>query len=75
LPPFISEPFVFSSAKYVKIKTYKTIILPVVSYGCETWSLTLREEHRRKVFKSRVQRRIFGLKMDEIIGGRRQLHN
>jgi hypothetical protein len=44
----------------VKIKIYKTIILPVVLYGCETWSLTLREEHRLRVFENRVLRRIFG---------------
>jgi hypothetical protein len=43
-----------------KIKIYKTIILPVVLYGCETWSLTLREEHRLRVFENRVLRRIFG---------------
>jgi hypothetical protein len=43
----------------VKVKIHKTIILPVVSYGCETWSLTLREEHRLRVFENRVLRRIF----------------
>jgi hypothetical protein len=46
----------------VKVKIYKTIILPVVLYGCETWSLTLREEHRLKVFENRVLRRKFGLR-------------
>jgi hypothetical protein len=50
----------------VKIKIYKTIILPVVLYGCETWSLTLREEHRLRVFENRVLRRIFGTKRDEV---------
>jgi hypothetical protein len=45
---------------------YKTIILPVVLYGCETWSLTLREEHRSRVFENRVLRRIFGPKWDEV---------
>jgi hypothetical protein len=45
---------------------YKTIILLVVLYGCETWSLTLREEHRLRVFENRVLRRIFGLKRDEV---------
>jgi hypothetical protein len=45
-----------------KNKTYKTVILPVVLYGCETWSLTLREEHRLRVFENRVLRRIFGPK-------------
>jgi hypothetical protein len=59
----------------VKIKIYKTIILPVVLYGCETWSLTLREEHRMRVFENRVLRRIFGPKRDEVTGGWRKLHN
>jgi hypothetical protein len=45
---------------------YKTIILPVVQYGCETWSLTLREEHRLRVFENRVLRRIFGPKREEV---------
>jgi hypothetical protein len=49
----------------VKIKIYKTIIIPVVLYGCETWSLTLREEHRLRVFENRVLRRIFGPKRDK----------
>jgi hypothetical protein len=49
----------------VKIKIYKTIILPVVLYGCETLSLTLREEHRLRVFEDRVLRRIFGPKRDK----------
>jgi hypothetical protein len=50
--------------KNVKIKIYKTIILPVVLYGCETWSLKLTEEHTLKVFEKRVLRRIFGPKRD-----------
>jgi hypothetical protein len=53
--------------------TYKTIILPVVLFG--TWSLTLREEHRLSVFENREQRRIFGLKRDEVMGRWRKLHN
>jgi hypothetical protein len=53
----------------VKVKIYKTIILPVVLYGCETWSLTLRGEHRLRVFENRVFRRIFGPKRDEVTGG------
>jgi hypothetical protein len=58
-----SRIFIFSSlSKNVKIKIYKTIILPVVLYGCETWYLTSREEHRLRVFENRVLRRIFGLK-------------
>jgi hypothetical protein len=54
---------------------YKAIILPVVLYGCETWYLTLREEHRLKVFVKRVLRRIFGPKRDEVTGEWRKLHN
>jgi hypothetical protein len=59
----------------VKVKTYKTIILPVVLYGCETWSLTLREEHRLKMFGNRVRRRMFGPKRNEVTGEWRKLHN
>jgi hypothetical protein len=51
------------------------IILPVVLYGCETWSLTLREKHRLRVFANRVLRRIFGPKKDEVMGEWRKLHN
>jgi hypothetical protein len=56
-------------------KIYKTIILPVVLYRCETWSLTLREEHRLRVFENRVLRRIFGCKRDEVMGEWRKLHS
>jgi hypothetical protein len=49
-------------SKNLKIRIYKTIILPVVLYGCETWSLSLREENRLRVFENRVLRRIFGPK-------------
>jgi hypothetical protein len=59
----------------IKVKIYKTIILPVVLYGCETWSLTLREEHRLMVFENRVLRRIFGPTRDEVTGEWRKLHN
>jgi hypothetical protein len=62
-------------SRYVKVKIYKTIILPVVPYGCETWSLTLREKHRLRVFENRVLRRIFGPKRDEVTGEWRKLHN
>jgi hypothetical protein len=55
-------------SKSLKIRLYKTIILPVVLYGCETWSLTLREEHKLGVFENRVLRRIFGPKRDEVTG-------
>jgi hypothetical protein len=62
-------------SKNLKIRIYNTVILPVVLYGCETWSLTLREEHRLGVFLNRVLRRIFGLKRDEVTGEWRKLHN
>jgi hypothetical protein len=61
--------------KNVKIRIYKTIILTVVLYGCETWSLALGEGHRLWVFENKLLRRIFGLKMDEMMGGWRKLHN
>ena len=50
----------------VQIKIYRTIILPVVLYGCETWSPTLREERRQRVFENNVLRRIFGPRRDEV---------
>jgi hypothetical protein len=62
-------------SRNVKIKIYKTIILPVVLYGRETWSLTLKEEHRLRVFENRVVRRIFGPKRDEVTGEWKKLHN
>jgi hypothetical protein len=61
--------------KNLKITIYKTIMLPVVLYGCETWFLTLREEHRLRVFENRGLRRIFGLKRDEVTGEWRKMHN
>ena len=61
--------------KKLKVNTYKTIILPVVLYGCETWSLALREEHRLRVFENKVLRKIFGAKRDKITGDWRKLHN
>jgi hypothetical protein len=61
--------------KNIKIKIYRTIILPVVLYGYETWSLRLREEQRLRVFESRVLRRIFGPKRDEVTVEWRRLHN
>jgi hypothetical protein len=54
-----------SRIKKLKIKNIKTVLLPVVLYGCETWSLTVREEHRLRVFKNRVLRRIFRSKREE----------
>jgi len=62
-------------SKKLKIKIYRTKILPVVLYGCETWSLTLREERRLRVFENRVLRRVFWPKRDEVAGERRKLHN
>jgi hypothetical protein len=55
-------------SKKLKIKTYRTIILPVALYGCEAWSLILREERRLKVFENRVLRRVFGPKRYEVTG-------
>ena len=76
---FISNGRYISSSllsKKLKIKIYRTIILPVVLYGCETRSLTLREERTRRlrVFENRVLRRVFGLKRDEVTGEWRKLH-
>jgi len=62
-------------SKNLKIKIYRTIILPVLLYGCETWSLTLREERRLRVFENRVLRKVFGPKRDEVTGEWRKLHN
>jgi len=62
-------------SKNLNIKIYRTIILPVVLYGCETWSLTLREERKLTVFKNRVLRKIFGPRRDEVTGEWRRLHN
>ena len=62
-------------SKNLKIKIYRTIILSVVLYGCETWSLTLREECRLRVFENRVLRRIFGPKRDKVTVEWRKLHN
>jgi len=62
-------------SKNLEIKIYRTIILPVVLYGCETWSLTLREECRLRVFENRMLRGIFGPKRDEVTGKWRKLYN
>jgi hypothetical protein len=59
-------------SKNVESKVHKTIILPVVLYGCENWSFTLREEHRLRVFDNRVLRGIFGPERDEVTGGWRK---
>ncbi|KAJ4441124.1 hypothetical protein ANN_10974 [Periplaneta americana] len=62
-------------SKNLKVRIYKTVILPVLLYGCETWTLTLREEHRLRVFENKVLRKIFGAKRDEVTGEWRKLHN
>ena len=73
---FSSNTFLTSRllSKNLKIKIYKTIILPVALYGCEAWSLTLREESRLGVFENRILRRMFGHKKDAN-GEWRRLHN
>jgi hypothetical protein len=63
------------SVQHIEIKIHRTIILSVVLYGCETWSLTLREEHRLRVFENRVVRKIFGPKREEVTGLWRQLNS
>jgi hypothetical protein len=62
-------------SKNIKIKIYRIIILPVVLYGCDTWSLIFREECRFRVSKNMEFRRIFGSKRDEVIGEWRNVHN
>jgi hypothetical protein len=62
-------------SRNINFKIYKTIILPVVLYGCETSSLSLREQHRLRGFENKVLRRIFGPKRDEVMGKWRKLHN
>jgi len=59
----------------MKIKIYRTVVLCVMLYGCETWSCILREERRLSVFENRVLRRIFESKRDEVTGEWRKLHN
>jgi len=73
---FGEESFVLQFAiQNLKVKIYGTTILPVVVYGCETWSLTLKEERRLRVFENRVLRRIFGAKRDEVTIEWRKLHS
>jgi len=62
-------------SKNLKIKIYRIIILPVVLYGREAWSLTLREERRLRVFENKVLRRILGPRRDEVAGEWRRVHN
>jgi len=73
---FGAESFIFQFfIQNLKIKIYRTIILAVVLYGCETWSLTLREERKLRVFENRLLRRVFGPKRDEVTGEWRKFHN
>ena len=66
---FGAESFIFKFAvQKDKIKIYRAVILPFVLYGCETWSLTLRDERRLRVFENRVLRRVFGPKRDDVTG-------
>ena len=60
-------------SKHLNIKIYRTIILPFVLYGCETWSLTLREERKLRVFENMVLRRIFGPRRDEVTEGMEEM--
>jgi hypothetical protein len=62
----LSSPFL---SKYLKIEIYKSIVLPLVLYGCETCTLTLREEHKLRVSENKVLRRIFGPEREEVVGG------
>jgi hypothetical protein len=76
LLPFGSQSSVLPPAvRNVKVKIYKTVILPAVLCGCETWSVTLREEHRLRVFGNWVLRGIFGPKGDEVTGEWRKFHS
>jgi len=59
----------------MKVKICRIVILPVLLCGCETWSLTLRDEHRLRVFEYMVLRNIFGPKKEEVVGEWRRLHN
>jgi hypothetical protein len=74
LLPFGSESFVFPPAIW-ELKVYKTIILPTVLYGRETWSVILREKYGLRVFENGVLRTTFGHKRDEVTGERRKLHS
>ncbi|KAJ4441925.1 hypothetical protein ANN_11787 [Periplaneta americana] len=76
-PIIVTQKLLSSSllSKNLKVRIYKTVILPVVLYGCETWTLTLREERRLRVFENKVLRKIFGAKRDEVTGEWRKLHS
>ena len=67
--PVNSTTFILYTLLYMSgIAIYRSIILPLVLYGCETWSLTLREERKMKVFENMVSRRTFGPRRDEVTG-------
>jgi hypothetical protein len=72
---FTQQSHLCQSLVPLRLRSLSTIILPVVLYGCETWSLTLREDHRLRVFENRVLRKIYGPKRDEVTGEWRKLHN
>jgi hypothetical protein len=74
LLPFGAESVIHLAIRNIKIKICRTMILSLVLYGCETWSLTLGEKRRQMVFKTRVLRRIFGSKKNEVTGEWRKLH-
>jgi len=67
--------YVIRRVQVNQIKIYRTKILPVVLYGCETWSLILRKEHRLRAFENRVLRRMCGPKREEVTREWRKLHN
>jgi hypothetical protein len=68
----LSSSLIFTT---VKINIYRTIILPLILYGCDSWPVTLREECRLRDFMNKVLRRVFGPKRDEVTGEWRRLHN
>jgi len=68
-------PYSHLLSKNTKMRIYRNIIFPIILYGCETWSLTLREERRLRVFENRVLKKVFGPKRDEVTGEWRKLHN
>ena len=72
---YFKKLYIGNIKRNLKTKIYRTIILPVVLYGCEAWSLTAREERKLRVFENMVLRRIFGPRRDEVTGEWRRLHN
>jgi hypothetical protein len=74
IQPKICLPVSYQKKKKLKIKIYETVIFPVELYGCEIWALTLRDEHRLRIFENTVLRRILGPKREED-GSWRKIHN